>query len=141
MKLNNKGFAISVVLYAMVILIIGVLYLLIDIVNTRYILSKKTKEEVVEYINNQGVNTLNSSLNEKIATNFVINTGNMSNYNGNYYYSGSNPKNYVTFNDESWRIIGVFNIDGVKYLKLIKTYYLQTDAGSGVFLSSFHISR
>ena len=32
--------------------------------------------------------------------------------NGNYRYYGSNPNNYVTFNDEIWRIIGAFtNID------------------------------
>ena len=32
--------------------------------------------------------------------------------NGNYRYYGSNPNNYVKFNDELWRIIGAFiNID------------------------------
>ena len=29
--------------------------------------------------------------------------------NGDYRYYGANPNNYVTFNDESWRIIGAFN--------------------------------
>ena len=28
-----------------------------------------------------------------------------------YRYIGSNPNNYVTFNDELWRIIGVFTVD------------------------------
>lgn len=28
-----------------------------------------------------------------------------------YRYTGANPKNYVTFNDETWRIIGVFKVD------------------------------
>ena len=28
-----------------------------------------------------------------------------------YRYIGSNPNNYVTFNDETWRIIGVFTVD------------------------------
>ena len=28
-----------------------------------------------------------------------------------YRYIGSNPNNYVTFNDETWRIIGVFSVD------------------------------
>ena len=32
--------------------------------------------------------------------------------NGNYRYYGADPNNYVTFNDETWRIIGAFhNID------------------------------
>ena len=29
--------------------------------------------------------------------------------NGDYRYYGKNPNNYVTFNDETWRIIGSFN--------------------------------
>ena len=29
--------------------------------------------------------------------------------NGDYRYYGKNPNNYVTFNNEKWRIIGVFN--------------------------------
>ena len=29
----------------------------------------------------------------------------------NYRYEGSNPNNYVLFNDELWRIIGVFNVE------------------------------
>ena len=32
------------------------------------------------------------------------------NENG-YRYEGSNPNNYVLFNDELWRVIGVFNVD------------------------------
>ncbi len=35
---------------------------------------------------------------------------------GNFRYSGADPNNYVTFNNESWRIIGIF--DG--HLKIIK---------------------
>ena len=29
--------------------------------------------------------------------------------NGDYRYYGANPNNYITFNDETWRIIGVFH--------------------------------
>ena len=29
--------------------------------------------------------------------------------NGDYRYYGANPNNYVTFNDETWRIIGAFH--------------------------------
>ena len=28
-----------------------------------------------------------------------------------YRYIGANPNNYVKFNDELWRIIGVFGVD------------------------------
>lgn len=44
----------------------------------------------------------------------------------NYYFYGSNPNNYVTFNNESWRIIGVFETENehglLKYMvKLIRS--------------------
>ena len=35
---------------------------------------------------------------------------------GDYRYSGSNPNNYITFNNETWRIIGI--VDG--YVKIIR---------------------
>lgn len=42
----------------------------------------------------------------------------------NIRYAGSNPKNYVLFNDELWRIIGVFNVSNgtsvSKRLKLVR---------------------
>ena len=114
MKLNNKGFAISVILYSIIILVIGILYLLIDVLNTRHNLSKQTNNEIVEYLNNQTVNIYGVTK--------IINTGELMyvSDNLNYYYHGKNPKNYVDFNSEFWRIIGVFSIDDTKYLKLIR---------------------
>ena len=46
-----------------------------------------------------------------------------------YRYYGSNPNNYVTFNDELWRIIGVFEVEddtGTKAyrVKLIRNNFL-----------------
>lgn len=43
-----------------------------------------------------------------------------------YRYQGANPSNYVTFNDEEWRIIGIFNVengDGIREdrIKLIRS--------------------
>ena len=125
MKLNNKGFAISVILYSMIILTIGVLYLLLGVLNTRYNLSKETSDDVVDYINNQGVNTITDDRASKIATTRIINTGNLLQKNGNYYYYGNNPNNYIRFNNEEWRIIGVISINKVKYLKLIRNNYLK----------------
>ena len=37
------------------------------------------------------------------------NQGIMLDNNGDYRYYGANPNNYVEFNNETWRIIGVFN--------------------------------
>jgi len=30
-----------------------------------------------------------------------------------YRYTGKDPDNYIKFNNETWRIIGVFNVDDV----------------------------
>ena len=48
-----------------------------------------------------------------------------------YRYIGSNPNNYVTFNDELWRIIGVFDVDDgtgkiEKRLKITKNKELDS---------------
>ena len=49
-----------------------------------------------------------------------------------YRYIGSNPNNYVTFNNETWRIIGVFTTDDEngkqeQRIKLIRNEKLSTD--------------
>lgn len=125
MKLNNKGFAISVVLYSMVILIIGIMYLLLDVVNSRYRMSREVKDDVVEYINSQGINTISQELLNRIATTKIINTGALSLHSGNYYYTGNDPDNYVYFNSELWRIIGVIVVDDVRYLKIVRNNYIS----------------
>lgn len=127
MKLNNKGFAISVILYAMIILIIGVLYLLLSILNARHNLSKQTNNDVIDYINNQGVNTITEERAKKIGTTRIINTNELLFKNNNYYYYGNNPKNYIEFNSELWRIVGVFNVNNIKYLKIIRNDSLKID--------------
>ena len=41
----------------------------------------------------------------------------------NIRYVGANPNNYLSFNDETWRIIGIFNVYNIetkKYEKLVK---------------------
>ena len=41
---------------------------------------------------------------------------------GDLRYHGSNPDNYVTFNNETagWRIVGLFNVDGEQRIKLVR---------------------
>ena len=50
---------------------------------------------------------------------------------GNLRYVGSDPHNYIKFNDELWQILGVVEVDGVKRLKLIRNnnigYHLSFD--------------
>ncbi len=43
-----------------------------------------------------------------------------------YRYSGSDAKNYVTFNDEKWRIIGIFKDDaGNEHMKIVRNEVLK----------------
>ena len=55
--------------------------------------------------------------------------------NGDYRYAGSTPNNYAIFNDEIWRVVGVFSINGNQRIKLLKEDLLSGsdywDMGSG----------
>ena len=62
------------------------------------------------YNDGSSINTVNiggSTSNPHVKLNAT--QGIMLDNNGDYRYYGKNPNNYVTFNDETWRIIGSFN--------------------------------
>ena len=48
--MNNKGFAISVILYSIVFLIVTIMFMLLGIVKTRYTVNDKLKENVIQKI-------------------------------------------------------------------------------------------
>ena len=45
--------------------------------------------------------------------------------NQEYRFFGNNPNNYISFNEELWRIIGVFKINGENRIKIIRNNYLN----------------
>ena len=47
-------------------------------------------------------------VNNDVTYNYATEVGMMEDIGGNIRYYGADPNNYVTFNDELWRIIGVF---------------------------------
>ena len=62
------------------------------------------------YNDGSSINTVNiggDTSNPKVKLNST--QGIMLDNNGDYRYYGADPNNYVTFNDETWRIIGAFN--------------------------------
>ena len=66
-----------------------------------------------------------STTNKKYTVNLLDNTISSANTDiyDNLRYVGANPNNYITFNDETWRIIGTFNVYNVetnKYENLVK---------------------
>ncbi len=44
-----------------------------------------------------------------------------------YRYSGPTVNNYVTFNDELWRIIGVFEEENEEFVKIVSNKLLESD--------------
>lgn len=51
--MNKKGFAISVILYSIIFLIIAILYMLLGITKTRYTVSKNLRDNVVKELNEE----------------------------------------------------------------------------------------
>jgi hypothetical protein len=58
-----------------------------------------------------------------------------------YRFTGSNPLNYVYYNctDETtdsceiWRILGIYNVDGISRMKIVKADYTETDKMTSVW--------
>ena len=50
----------------------------------------------------------------------------------NYRYAGADPANHVEINNEDYRIIGVFDIDGKNYVKVIKTVSISKDGSTQI---------
>ena len=71
---------------------------------------KATSKIINLYNDGSSINTVNiggSTSNPEVHLNAT--QGIMLDNNGDYRYYGADPNNYVTFNDETWRIIGAFN--------------------------------
>ena len=68
-------------------------------------------DPIIELYNDgSSINTVNiggDTANPEVKLNAT--QGIMLDNNGDYRYYGADPNNYVTFNDETWRIIGAFN--------------------------------
>ena len=51
--MNKKGFAISVILYSIIFLIIAILYMLLGITKTRYTVSKTLRDNIINELNEE----------------------------------------------------------------------------------------
>ena len=49
--MNRKGFAISIVMYAMVFLLIALFYILLSVVKARYTVNNNLRESIVQELN------------------------------------------------------------------------------------------
>lgn len=50
--MNKKGFAISIILYSVVLLIIAILYMLLGIEKNRTNVSEELRDSIIEQLNN-----------------------------------------------------------------------------------------
>ena len=126
-NINNKGMAITTVIYSIILLLSLCMFLALGILRSEYTNDKQYILDLREELNNLLKGDEESYGVDKI----IKQTGNKDNSGlytithskdttlqiGNdkdikeYRYRGANPKNYVTFNNEVWRIIGVFPTD------------------------------
>lgn len=88
-------------------------------IELNYLSTSSTVRVIQRADNNGGASTIAS-------ISFYLKKGSYNSYSGNYRYEGKNPNNYVWFNNELWRIIGVFNStthgqSGKNLVKIIRT--------------------
>ena len=125
--MNNKGMAITTVIYSIILLLSLCMFLALGILRSEYTNDKQYILDLREELNDWLKGDEESYGVDKI----IKQTGNKDNSGlytithskdttlqiGNdkditeYRYRGASPKNYVTFNNEVWRIIGVFPVD------------------------------
>lgn len=108
---NNKGFAISGAVYPILILTIFLIMQLLSTLQSRKIILDNIKNDLIDYVNSGNIaNRVAAEVIKDKNTNGNA-EGLITDDSGNIRYSGSSTKvkNYVTFNNETWRIIGVFN--------------------------------
>ena len=125
--MNNKGMAITTVIYSIILLLSLCMFLALGILRSEYTNDKQYILDLREELNNLLKGDEESYGVDKI----IKQTGNKDNSGlytithpadstlqigatesiTEYRYRGASPKNYVIFNGEIWRIIGVFPTD------------------------------
>ena len=120
--MNKKGFAISIVLYSLVFLLISILYMILGVLKTRYHVENDLRNAVVQELNESIIMTAAEAI-SRVQTLEEIGDAKR--------YVGTNPNNYVLFNGERWRIIGVYGerLKIIRAMPLIESFK-YSDAGS-----------
>lgn len=87
-------------------------YLKLDVTGKVYETSKAASETLTYSLDKSGLKELTgkSSALDSAGANSIK----------EYRYTGGNPNNYVTFNNESWRILGIYQVENESRIKLIK---------------------
>lgn len=131
--MNKKGFAISVILYSMVFLLVSVFYMLLGIVKTRYNTSNGLRNVVEEELNESNVlHDIITILGDTTGIDYVekynvtngapIDTPDGSGNQEIYYFTSNNTDNLasknsnVVFGEFCWQIVRTTTTGGIKLI-------------------------
>ena len=101
--MQKNGFITSALLYGMLSLFLVLMLGSLAILSNRKFSMDKLKEAS---INDTNKNEEVEEVTTDIAYNYIANGKNFDE-DGRYVYEGKSPNNYITFNDETWRIISL----------------------------------
>ena len=112
LRLNNKGLAVSGIIYSILILFLILIFAILGILSSRKMILDKLKNDVLEQLNTATTVTqspnlikiLMSQYNEGNTTGLVRDSTN----SNIYYYTGSNDEvsnNYLWYGGHHWRVI------------------------------------
>ena len=107
LKRNNKILMGILIIFILLCIGLGVYFLFIISKPSNNIVGEMTKlatEKVISQTDNLNESGLYTIVHSADSTLQIGATESVTEYR----YRGANPKNYVTFNNETWRIIGVF---------------------------------
>lgn len=129
--MNKKGFAISIILYSMVFLLVSIFYMLLGISKNRYTVSTNLRESIIENMNTSLYDRI-MRLCEDTSVSYVnkyktsngapIDTPNGSGNEQVCYYTSSNTENLagkngnVIFGEHCWQIVRTTADGGIKLI-------------------------
>ena len=111
--MNKKGFISTTTVYSFfLVFLLMLLFIVNNLVSNRTLLNgikEKIKDEIA--ISSFASHIINEVYTTDGENGLYYHDADLTNgaNDNSYRYSGSNPNNYVTFNNELWRIIGVIN--------------------------------
>lgn len=113
MKLNNKGMAISGIMYSILILFLVLLFGILAIVASTKFTYDNIKKSIINKLDGIAAEDYIDSSIGYYAKNLLVNNTTYGNYTymGGTYLKGIQTSNYVWFNGFLWRIMGI-NEDG-----------------------------
>ena len=113
--MNKKGFAISIVMYSIVFLIVTILYIILGIVRNRYVINERLRDQVMMQLNRE--EALVGPEETVVGNCYWVEDSTQFGPNMCYYSSvPSNPKEgdyYVEFLEDKYAYVANYTCDGI----------------------------